>query len=53
MKAKNTKKISDRIWEEMDEKETSAIQFNLGDGVIHNILEIHTTKQILNKLEGL
>lgn len=37
----------------MDEKETSAIQFNLGDGVIRNILEIHTAKQILNKLGGL
>ena len=36
----------------MDEKETGAIQFNLGDGVIHNILNTYN-KANLNKLEGL
>ena len=37
----------------MDEKETSIIRLNLGDEVIHNILEAKTTKEIWEKLEGL
>ena len=38
-KAKKPKKMSDENWEEMDEKAANAIRLNLGDEVIHNILE--------------
>ena len=37
---------------EMDEKATSAIHLNLGDKIIHNILEAKIAKKILEKLEG-
>ena len=37
----------------MDEKETSTIRLNLGDEVIHNILEAKTAKEVWEKLEGL
>ena len=43
----------DTDMDEMDEKETSIIRLNLGDEVIHNILEAKTTKEIWEKLEGL
>ena len=39
--------------DEMDEKETSTIRLNLGDEVIHNILEAKTTNEVWEKLEGL
>ena len=39
-------------WVEMDEKTASAIRLNLGDEVIHNILEAKTAKEIWEKLEG-
>ena len=42
-KAKKPEKMSDENWEEMDGKATSAIRLNLGDEVIHNILEAKTT----------
>jgi hypothetical protein len=45
--------MSDEIWEEMDEKTASAIHLNLGDEVIHNILEAKITEKIWKKLEGL
>uniref|UniRef100_A0A2N9J6E7 Uncharacterized protein n=1 Tax=Fagus sylvatica TaxID=28930 RepID=A0A2N9J6E7_FAGSY len=51
-KAKKPEKISDKNWEEMDEKAASAIHLNLGDEVIHNILEAKTAEQIWKKLEG-
>ena len=38
---------------EMDEKAGSAICLNLGDEVIHNILEAKTTKEVWVKLKGL
>ena len=37
----------------MDEKAGSAICLNLGDEVIHNILEAKTTKEVWVKLKGL
>ena len=37
---------------EMDEKATSAIHLNLGDEIIHNILEAKIAKKISEKLEG-
>ena len=40
-------------WVEMDEKVASAIRLNLGDEVIHNILEAKTAKEVWIKLEGL
>ena len=43
----------DTDMDEMDEKETSTIRPNLGDEVIHNILEAKTTKEVWEKLEGL
>uniref|UniRef100_A0A2N9J8T4 CCHC-type domain-containing protein n=1 Tax=Fagus sylvatica TaxID=28930 RepID=A0A2N9J8T4_FAGSY len=43
--------MSDENWEEMDEKAASAIRLNLGDEVIHNILEAKTAKQIWKKLK--
>jgi hypothetical protein len=52
-KAKKPEKISDENWEEMDEKAASAIHLNLGDEVIHNILEAKTVEQIWKNLEGL
>jgi hypothetical protein len=52
-KAKKPKKMSDENWEEMDEKAANAIRLNLGDEVIHNILEAKTAEQIWKKLEGL
>ena len=52
-KAKKPKKMIDENWEEIDEKAASAIRLNLGDEVIHNILEAKTVEQIWKKLEGL
>ena len=40
-------------WVEMDEKAASAICLNLGDEVIHNILEAKTAKEVWEKLESL
>ena len=37
---------------EIDEKAASDICLNLGDKIIHNILEAKTTKKIWEKLEG-
>ena len=37
----------------MDEKAASAIRLNLGDEVIHNILEAKTAKEVWEKLESL
>ena len=45
--------MRDEIWEEMDEKTASVIHLNLGDEVIHNILEAKTAEKIWKKLEGL
>ena len=36
----------------MDEKAASTIRLNLGDEIIHNILEVKTTKEVWEKLEG-
>ena len=38
--------MKDEEWVEMDEKAASAIRLNLGDEVIHNILEAKTTKEV-------
>ena len=45
--------MSDKNWEKMDDKAASAIRLNLGDEVIHNILEAKTAKQIWKNLKGL
>ena len=52
-KAKKPEKMSGENWEEIDEKVVNAIRLNLGDEVIHNILEAKTAKRIWKKLEGL
>ena len=54
-KEKNVKHLMDPSveWVEMDEKAASAIRLNLGDEVIHNMLEAKTTKEVSKKLEGL
>ena len=52
-KEKKPEKLKDEEWVEMDEKAASAIHLNLGDEVIHNILEAKTTKEVWEKLEGL
>ena len=38
--------MKDVEWVEMDEKAASAICLNLGDEVIHNILEAKTAKEV-------
>ena len=45
--------MKDVEWVEMDEKAASAFHLNLGDEVIHNILEVKTTKEVWEKLESL
>ena len=40
-------------WVEIDEKAASDIRLNLGDEVIHNILEAKTAKEVWEILEGL
>ena len=52
-KEKKLETMKDVEWVEMDEKATSAIRLNLGDEVIHNILEAKTAKEVWEKLEGL
>jgi len=51
-KEKKPETVKDVEWVEM-EKAASAIRLNLGDEVIHNILEAKTTKEVWEKLEGL
>ena len=38
--------MKDVEWVEMDEKAVSTIRLNLGDEVIHNILEAKTVKEV-------
>ena len=45
-KEKKLETMKDVEWVEMDEKAASAIRLNLGDEVIHNILEAKTTKKV-------
>ena len=45
--------MKDVDWVEMDEKAGKAISLNLGDAVIHNILEAKTAKEVWENLEGL
>ena len=52
-KEKKPEKMKDEEWVEMDEKAASAIRLNLGDEVIHNILEAKIAKEVWKKLEGL
>ena len=52
-KEKKPEKLKDEEWVEMDEKAASTIHLNLGNEVIHNILEAKTTKEVWEKLEGL
>ena len=52
-KEKKLETMKDVEWVEMDEKAASAIRLNLGDEVIHNILEAKTAKEVWEKLEGL
>ena len=52
-KEKKPEKMKDEEWVEMDEKAASAIRLNLGDKVIHNILEAKIAKEVWKKLEGL
>ena len=51
-KEKKSRTMKDVEWVEMDEKVASAIHLNLGDEVIHNILEAKTAKEVWKKLEG-
>ena len=48
-KEKKSRTMKDVEWVEMDEKVASAIHLNLGDEVIHNILEAKTAKEIWEK----
>ena len=48
-KEKKPEKMKDEEWVEMDEKVANAIRLNLGDKVIHNILEANTTNLSLGK----
>ena len=52
-KEKKPEMMKDVEWVKMDEKKASAIHLNLGDEVIHNILEAKTVKEVWEKLEGL
>ena len=52
-KEKKLETMKDVEWVEMDEKATSNIRLNLGDEVIHNILEAKTANEVCEKLEGL
>ena len=52
-KEKKPETMKDVEWVKMDEKKASAIHLNLGDEVIHNILEAMTVKEVWEKLEGL
>ena len=52
-KVKKPEMMKDVEWVKMDEKKASAIHLNLGDEVIHNILEAKTVKEVWEKLEGL
>ena len=45
--------MKDVEWVEINEKATSSIHLNLGDEVIHNILEAKTAKEVWEKLESL
>ena len=45
-KEKKPETMKDVEWVEMDENVASAIRLNLGDKVIHNILEAKTTKEV-------
>ena len=45
-KEKKPKMMKDVEWVEMDEKVASAICLNLGDDVIHNILEAKIAKEV-------
>ena len=51
-KEKKPRTMKDVEWVEMDEKVASTIHLNLGDEVIHNILEAKTAKEVWEKLEG-
>ena len=51
-KEKKPEMVKSVEWVEM-EKATSTIRLNLGDEVIHNILEAKTAKEVWEKLEGL
>ena len=48
-KEKKPETMKDVEWVEMDEKVASAIRLNLGDEVIHNILEVKTAKEVWEK----
>ena len=52
-KEKKLEMMKDVEWVEMDEEAASVIRLNLGDEVIHNILEAKTAKEVWEKLEGL
>ena len=43
---KKPETMKDVEWVEMDEKAVSTIRLNLGDEVIHNILEAKTAKEV-------
>ena len=51
-KKKKPETMKGEEWIEMDEKAASTIRLNLGDEIIHNILEVKTTKEVWEKLEG-
>ena len=48
-KEKKLGTMKDAKWVEMDEKAASAIHLNLGDEVIHNILEAKTANDVWEK----
>ena len=43
---KKSETMKDVEWVKMDEKAASTIRLNLGDEVIHNILEAKTAKEV-------
>ena len=45
-KEKKLETMKDVEWVEMGEKAVGAIRLNLGDEVIHNILEVKTAKEV-------
>ena len=52
-KTKKPQTMKEEDWHEMDAKASNAIRLNLGDEVIHNILDEETVEAIWKKLEGL
>jgi len=52
-KTKKPAEMTDSVWDDLDAKAASSIRLNLGDEVIHNVLDSETAEAIWKKLEGL